>query len=212
MSCRGFVPRIREICNRKAEFIPQWDPAPMDLPPAPPHTGIVFMFAGNLGVPQDLDNVLEGFTLANIPGAELHFVGGGVQLEHLKEKAATCNAAVKFHGRQPKADMLRWFAQADALIISLTPEYQLTLPGKFQSYIKTGKPILGILLGDARELIEEHQLGITADPDDVAAIADAFRRMAELIRRGDGPSCGARARELSEQMFDRSRLIAALRA
>ena len=211
VSCRGFVPRIREICNREAEFIPQWDPAPMDLPPAPPHTGIVFMFAGNLGVPQDLDNVLEGFTRADIPDAELHFVGGGVQLEHIKEKATASGARAVFHGRQPKADMPRWFAQADALIISLTPEYQLTLPGKFQSYIKTGKPILGILLGDARELIEEHQLGVTAPPDDLDAIADAFRRMAELIKRGAGPACGARARQLSEQMFDRTRLIAALR-
>ena len=52
---------------------------------------------------------------------------------------------------------------------------------------------------------------MTAPPDDLDAIADAFRRMAELIKRGAGPACGARARQLSEEMFDRTRLIAALR-
>ena len=215
VSCRGFVPRIRELTGRAAEFVPQWDPTefrPVSRPVADGRPR-VFMFAGNLGKPQDLPQVVEGFLQADLRDAELWFVGGGVMLEPLRELCRARGVAeprVRFCGRQPKAEMPQWFAQADALIISLTAEYRLTLPGKFQSYVKTGKPLVGILLGDARELIEEHGLGVTADPDDATAIAAAFRRMADELAAGRGDAYGARGKALSGKLFNREDLISRL--
>lgn len=219
VSCRGFTGCIKELCAREAEFVPQWDTMPAaDLEIArkavrKPGDPVVFMFAGNLGKPQNLPNVLEGFSRAALDGAELHFVGGGVMLEPLKEtveKGAIAN--VVFHGRQPRADMPGWYAKADVLIISLTEAYELTLPGKFQSYIRTGKPLLGVLLGDAKEMIDEEKLGWTAHPGDVEAIAAAFREMAEVVRKGEGAQFGIRAVELSARRFGRERLIRRLTA
>lgn len=114
---------------------------------------------------------------------------------------------VHFKGRQPKAEMGKWFAQADVLIISLTSEYRLTLPGKFQSYIKTGKPLLGILQGDARQMIEDEELGATADPEDVDSIATAFREF-PFEKAG---AMGARCLSLSSERFDREKLTEVLR-
>ena len=106
--------------------------------------------------------------------------------------------------------MPKWFAQADALIISLTNKYSLTLPGKFQSYIKTGKPLLGFLNGEARELIDEFRIGCTANPDDVAAIAATYKVMARMFVDGEAILCGQRANELSSKMFKRDDLIGKL--
>ena len=106
--------------------------------------------------------------------------------------------------------MPQWFAQADALIISLTDQYKLTLPGKFQSYIKTGKPILGVINGDARDLIEEYRLGFAADPNDLEAVAGAFRELYGAIRSGKAGEFGERAKELSARVFDRKMLIGKL--
>ena len=131
--------------------------------------------------------------------------------EPLKEKYGKFGK-IRFCGRQPRNDMPKWFAQADALIISLTDKYCLTLPGKFQSYIKTGKPILGILNGEARELIDEFKIGCTSGPDNIAEIAAAYVRMHSILNNEEGKLCGERAKELSQNMFDRDSLIRRLEA
>lgn len=206
VSCRRYVKRIKEITGRDAEWIPQWEPSEMDMSDKPLDGKPVFMFAGNMGVPQNLENVIEGFIKADLKDAELWLVGGGVLYEPLKEKYGKLGQ-IKFCGRQPRQDMPKWFAQADALIISLTNKYSLTLPGKFQSYIKTGKPLLGILNGEAKEFIDEFKIGCSSGPDDVAEIAAAYKRMCDMIRDGEGRVCGERARKLSNEMFDRSTLV-----
>lgn len=209
VSCRRYVKRIKELTGRDAEWIPQWEPSNMELPPKENDGKVVFMFAGNMGIPQNLDNVIAGFERAALPDAELWLVGGGVMLEPLKEKFGGVEG-VKFCGRQPRADMPKWFAKADVLIISLTDKYCQTLPAKFQSYIKTGKPIFGILNGEAKDLIKEFNLGCTSNPEDFDEIAAKFKEMALMSRSGEGKACGERAKALSEKMFNRERSIARL--
>jgi hypothetical protein len=209
VSCRRYVKRIVELTGRDAEWIPQWEPSCMELSPKDDNGKTVFMFAGNMGVPQNLDNVIAGFERAALPDAELWLVGGGVMLEPLKEKFGSVKS-IKFCGRQPRADMPKWFAQADVLIISLTDKYCQTLPAKFQSYIKTGKPIFGILNGEANDLINEFKLGCTSSPDDLDGIAAKFTEMAVMSCSGEGKACGERAKTLSEMMFNRESSIKGL--
>lgn len=206
VSCRRYVQRIKELTGRDAEWIPQWEPAEMALPEKKGGDKSVFMFAGNMGVPQNLENVIEGFKKADLKDAELWLVGGGVMFAPLKEKYGETNG-VKFCGRQPRAEMPQWFTQADALIISLTDKYSLTLPGKFQSYIKTGKPLLGFINGEARELIDENGIGYTANPDDIDAMSNAYRKLYQAVRSDQSVVYGERAIELSRSMFDRGKLI-----
>ena len=209
VSCRRYVKRIKELTGRDAEWIPQWEPASMDLPEKKPDGKTVFMFAGNMGVPQNLENVIAGFEESQLKDSELWLVGGGVMFEPLKEKFSMLDN-VKFCGRQPRAEMPKWLAQADVLIISLTDRYSLTLPGKFQSYIKTGKPILGILNGEARELIDEFEIGSSSGPDDMTGIVSAYQSMARMLNDGRGRECGKRAKSLSDKMFNRELIISRL--
>lgn len=206
VSCRRYVKRIKELTGRDAEWVPQWEPTEMNLPAKDSGGKVVFMFAGNMGVPQDLPNVIEGFVKAGLPDAELWLVGGGVMFKPLKEKYGEANG-VRFCGRQARAEMPNWFAKADALIISLTDQYSLTLPGKFQTYIKTGRPLLGFINGEARELIEENDIGFTAAPDDIDAISSAYRRLHTIVRDGGASVYSQRAKALSESMFNRDRLV-----
>lgn len=227
VSCPAYVARIREICGREAEFIPQWETDSQTTPPPPAaqqaqdgEHPIVFMFAGNLGVPQNLENDIEGFLKADLSGVELWLVGGGVMLDPLKAKyEARAGGRIRFFGRQPRAEMPGWYAKADALVISLADAYRLTLPGKFQSYLKTGKPLLGFISGATRLFIDGERvpgvsgmaangrLGWTAAPDDVQGIALACRRMAESIRTGQGREFGENGLRLSARMFNRETQI-----
>lgn len=216
VSCRPFVTRIKDICQRDAEFVPQWDTMSEESiekiisAERTSSAKVNFMFAGNLGKPQNLMNVLQGFAKASLEDATLHFVGAGVMLEDLKSAAAEIPNVV-FHGRKKRAEMPEWYSIADVLIISLTKQYQLTLPGKFQSYIRTGKPILGVLLGDAREMIDNHNLGFTADPDDIEGISNAFKLAAKAVSNSSLSEYRTRAFELSKKMFNREKLISTLR-
>lgn len=211
VSCRGYVRRIRELTGRTAEFIPQWEADPMEIPDKPLGEKLIFLFAGNLGIPQNLENQIEGFRRAGLEGVELHFVGGGAMLDRIKKKVAADGIAnVVFDGHRPHSEMPAWYAKADALIISLIPDYRLTLPGKFQSYLKANRPLIGLLYGDVREMMKEYKLGVVADPDDCDAIAEAFRKMTSEIRSGKGGGYGARAKAVSESLFCREKLISAL--
>lgn len=213
VSCPSYVKRIKEQTGRDAEFIPQWEPGEFQVSgdkfQVSGNDKIVFMFAGNLGVPQNLENDVEGFIKADISDAELWIVGGGVRLDGLKAKYGTA-PGVKFCGCQPRADMPKWFAQADVLLISLIKEYQLTFPAKFQSYIKTGKPLLGIIEGDVKRFIADERLGWTAAPDNLNEIAAVYRRAADEVRNGKDAEFGRNAVALSERMFDRTRCISML--
>ena len=58
-----------------------------------------------------------------------------------------------------------------------------TLPGKVQSYMAAGKPVLGSIGGETAYVIGQAQCGYCAPPDDPEAFADVVRRfMAERDR------------------------------
>ena len=50
-----------------------------------------------------------------------------------------------------------------------------TLPGKVQSYMAAGKPILGSIAGETPYIVAQAGCGLCAAPEDPAAFADAVR-------------------------------------
>ena len=50
-----------------------------------------------------------------------------------------------------------FYEKADAMLITLAadPVLSLTLPGKVQSYMAVGKPIIGAIDGETKEIIED---------------------------------------------------------
>ena len=102
--------------------------------------------------------------------------------------------------------MPKLFGEADVLVISLKPEFSLTIPAKFQAYIASGRPIFGCVRGDCAKLIAEHDLGLAADPADPDEIAAGFLDFCN----GDRARLAVwrqNALELSEQSFCREKII-----
>lgn len=211
VSCPGFVEALQKRLGRPVAFLPQWDLGGGPVPQKEPDGKVVFLFAGNMGVPQNLERVICGFRDAKLDSAELHLVGGGVMLEPLRawvEKESIPH--VIFHGRQPRDIMASFFAFADVLLLPLTADFALTLPGKFQAYLKAGRPIFGVLRGSAESLIREYDLGVTADPEEVSAIARGFRDLHAKALRQELGNWRRNCLALSAEMFLRERLIAVL--
>ena len=115
-----------------------------------------------------------------------------------------------FHGRQPYAQMPRYYRMADACVLSLAGDSWVgtTLPSKLQGYMAAGKPVLAAIGGGARRVIEESGCGAAVAPCDVDGFASIMDRFAEEPSAFDG--CGERGRAYFAEHFTRSHHVDAI--
>lgn len=145
------------------------------------------VFAGNIGKMQNVEVLLK--TAALLKDEPLHWdlVGDGASLEDCMKLAdeLQLNDCVTFHGQKPLGDMPQYYAMADAMLVSMRDHISVndTLPGKVQSYMAAGKPVLGSIGGETAYVIGKAQCGYCAPPNDPEAFADVVRKfMAERDR------------------------------
>ena len=71
--------------------------------------------------------------------------------------------------------MPEYYAMADAMLVTLTADefISLTLPGKVQTYMAAGKPIIGAAKGEIPIVIEKANCGFCAKADDAESLAKA---------------------------------------
>lgn len=168
---------------------------------------IDLMFMGNVGVAQDLEDVTESFAKAVYETGNdklrLHIVGGGVRLDAIKELAEKLNISEKvvFYGQRPQEEMPEFYRKADACIVSLKSDNQigLTLPAKVQGYMAAGKPILGMINGSCRNVIEESGCGYCVSAGDIQGFKDCIIRFAN--EKDNHVELGNNAREYFVKNF-----------
>ena len=80
--------------------------------------------------------------------------------------------------------MYKYFELSDVLLIALKsdPLLELTVPSKFQAYLSSGRAIFAIIKGDVRKMVEEYELGLTADPDNLEDIKNGFEKFVDLSK------------------------------
>jgi glycosyltransferase involved in cell wall biosynthesis len=136
------------------------------------------VFAGAMGTVQALDAVLEAAELLRHPYPDIQFVfvGGGVEVGCLKQKAGNLGLSnVSFLPQRPMTEIGKILDQADVLLVHLKddPLFSITIPSKTQAYMAFGKPILMGVRGDAADLVRRANAGICCIPEDPRSIADA---------------------------------------
>lgn len=137
------------------------------------------MFAGNIGTAQSVDTIIKAAVLCkDVSNLRWHIVGDGKELDTCKKLAEELNAPVVFHGRKPLEEMPRYYAMADAMLVTMQkdPILSYTLPGKVQSYMAAGKPIIGAIDGEAKRVIDEACCGLCADAEDEIGLAKCVKQ------------------------------------
>lgn len=175
------------------------------------HEGIHLMFAGNVGAAQGIPTILGAAKyLQDCKELHWHIVGDGSELENCKEQARALGLSnVIFHGRKPKEEMPKYFAMADALLLTLTadPIISMTLPGKAQSYMAAGKPIIASANGEIPRTIAKSGCGFCAPAEDTKALAEAVRL---FLDHPDKKQLGENAAAYYRANFSRQRFMDAL--
>lgn len=199
---KGYLRDQFGIEESKMDSLPQYAEGIFEyLEPRKPDGTINLVFAGNIGTAQSMDTVIDAAT--KLPEVAFHIVGDGVELNRLKVKAGE---NVKFYGRQPLEDMPKFYALADAMIVSLQADsvLSLTLPGKVQSYMAVGRPIIGVADGETKATIEEAQCGYCGKAENMDELVENIRR---FVVSKDKEQLGKNARKYYEEHFMRSRFM-----
>jgi glycosyltransferase involved in cell wall biosynthesis len=76
---------------------------------------------------------------------------------------------------------------ADAMLITLKDNTSLsyTLPGKIQSYMAAGKPIIGAINGETSYVINEANCGLCCDAENYKGLADLIIQFTRSSDIGD---------------------------
>ena len=79
---------------------------------------------------------------------------------------------VKFFGKVKSKKAAKLLNRADALLITLLDRkvFSYTVPGKLQNYLALGKPILGMINGEANKIINNN-LGLACKSSDYLNLA-----------------------------------------
>lgn len=164
-----------------------------------------FVYAGNLGVVQALDTLIEAaHSLADTaPQIQLTLIGDGAErarLEALVRERHVGN--VQILPGVPVNHIGDVLAAADVLVAHLKddPLFEITIPSKTQFYLAMGRPILMGVRGEAARIVTDAGAGIGAPPGDAAAISEAMLHMASMAPTAL-VAMGARGRTAYEEQF-----------
>ena len=181
----------RKVPESKIEVIYNWcaEDALKATEGGPPpsltdKSGFHILFAGNMGKAQALDAVLETARIlqARAPNLAFVFLGGGVEVDHLKEVSEDAGLSnVTFLPPVPMSEVGKYLSAADVLLVHLKqdPLFRITIPSKTQAYMAVGKPILMAVDGDAADLVMQSAGGRIARSEDPESIADAALALAQ---------------------------------
>lgn len=216
---RAFVETVSEQLKNKSKIVyfPSWaEPAEpvqlADLAPEIEYQPELFniVFTGNIGEAQDFGAVLDAAEILRNEPVRWIIVGDGRRADWVANEIKTRNLGDKIAmpGRFPLGRMPSFFKHADALLVSLRDEpiFGLTIPGKVQTYLATGKPVLAMLNGEGGDVIKASGAGLVAPAGDSAALAEHVMRLKSLPKT-DREKMGKKGIQVLARDFNRETLL-----
>lgn len=216
VSSKGFISSVESkgISHDRLDYFPNWcepeysavHPKLNTLP-----CGFLIMFAGNIGVAQDFETILDAADKLR-DYSEIHWIilGDGRRSEWVREQVRLRELSASFHllGRYPPEAMPGFFSQSDVMLVSLKrdPILALTVPGKIQSYMICGRPIIAALDGEGGNLVVEAGAGLSVPAADSTALSTAVLAMYRMSKE-DREQIGMRGKMYCEKTFNRKMLL-----
>ncbi|MET4059738.1 glycosyltransferase involved in cell wall biosynthesis [Arthrobacter sp. UYP6] len=150
------------------------------LPPPPAEADVLHvLYLGNHGESQRLEVVVQAAALAR-EYVQLTMVGHGVQRRALIALAESLDSPVDFHGPALSPEVMEFYRAADTCVVSLRDDwksFETTVPSKMYEVLAVGRHVTGIVLGEAKSIIEESGAGAVVACDPVA-VARLWKELA----------------------------------
>lgn len=139
----------------------------------------VALHAGNLGFYGAWNTLIEAAKILRDENIGLVFVGDGAQKQKLQEAAAGLRN-VRFLPFLPASQIPLVMMAGDVHLLTIRRGLEgVVVPSKLYSTLAAGRPVLAVAASqsDAARIATQSGCGLSADPDDPAAVAAAIRRL-----------------------------------
>lgn len=129
---------------------------------------------GNLTKLKGHDLIIR--SLVQLPDAQLTIIGQGEEASrlHALVDELALNNRVKFVNNVPQAELGRWYAQADVLILASSRE---GWPNVLLEAMACGTPVIATRVGGVPEIVSQDHVGIVLDERTPDAIAQAVQQL-----------------------------------
>ncbi len=162
------------------------DPARSNLAETRPFT---ILYSGTHGLIHDMGTILDAAQILKQRGAHVGgggfrflFVGDGVAKAGLMESSRSRGlTSCEFRPSESPEELARTIRAVD-LCVATTRDHPFsgeTIPVKIFDYLAAGKPVIGAVSGDAKEVLRESGGGVIVPPGDGSAMAEAIQELAD---------------------------------
>jgi glycosyltransferase involved in cell wall biosynthesis len=218
---RAFLPSIAKSAGgAPVRYFPAWvEPLFRDglgsVEPAPEVREFAgtfnVLFAGNIGESQDFPAILDAAeALRGRADIRWLIVGDGRATDWVRSEVTRrgLEENVRLLGRHAVERMPSFFRAAGALLVTLKrdPVFAMTIPGKLQTYLATGLPIVALLDGEGARVLDESGAGLVGASGDSVALAEQVVRLAALSAAARA-AIGARGPVYAAREFGREQLV-----
>lgn len=144
------------------------------------------LYAGNIGTLQLIDNMVDAMKLLKGQDIKLYISGMGILSNKLAQRISTENLedVISFIGPNSIEVVESYVVNIDALIASLKEGGTVgkTIPNKAIQYMSYGKPIVGIIKGDGKDLLAKANGTVFAN-EDPESIKEAILKIASMSKQ-----------------------------
>jgi colanic acid biosynthesis glycosyl transferase WcaI len=172
---------------------------------------IICLHAGNMGLKQDLRNVIEAARLAAESDSRLEFVllGDGSQRSALVALARAYHLPnVRFLPPQPDEAFANLLHAADILLVNQRASLKtMSLPGKLTAYFAASRPVLAAVwpAGETASEVRAAGAGRIVPPGRPALLLEGIRAL--LAERDGWPAMGERTHSYAATMLSREQAL-----
>ena len=164
----------------------------------------VFLYAGNMGHPQDLESVVEcAEKLKNDARFHFLFIGSGVKRKWLEREVAEKRLVnVTVIAPRPRGEQKIFLNACDVGLVPLVDKmFGVAMPSRTYNFLAAGKPVLALTDSDSEvvKVIEEDRVGWYLRPGDAEKLTQTIYKIYE--DRAAAAEMGKRARQTALEKY-----------
>jgi colanic acid biosynthesis glycosyl transferase WcaI len=164
-------------------------------------------YAGTMGMAHGLETLLDAAGQLAQQGAGFLFllVGEGAEKERIKTLARARGLAnVRVLDQQPREKIPAFISASDACLVLLkkTDVFKTVIPTKMLEFMSCARPVIVGVDGQAREIVEAADAGLTIDPENAGALTQAIQTLE--ANRSLGIELGKKGRDYILQNLSRA--------
>jgi glycosyltransferase involved in cell wall biosynthesis len=168
------------------------------------------MFTGNIGEAQDFNSIIKAAKILKNQNIKWVIVGTGrfikkFKLLILREKI---ESSFIFLGPQEKKYINHIISFSDCLLISLKKNsiFSKTVPGKLSNYMISKKPIIGMISGDTKKLINQSKCGLCCNSGNYLKLSQNILRLKKQSKK-QKTKLGKNGYKYAKKFFNKENLF-----